>query len=75
MLLIGKSTISMAMFNSFLYVYQRVNVLGRKMAALVRWSYSVLFRKILGKVMVAFLVDDSPNVQFWPENQVKKSVK
>ena len=25
MLLMGKSTISMAMFNSFLYVYQRVN--------------------------------------------------
>ena len=26
MLLMGKSTISMAMFNSFLYVYQRVNL-------------------------------------------------
>ena len=33
----GKSTISMAIFNSFLYVYQRVSVLIRTVPLIVNW--------------------------------------
>ena len=38
MLLMDKSTISMAMFNSFLYVYQRVTILSNGWLNLSEWE-------------------------------------